>query len=1050
MKIKSAKICLLLIIALGVILLLCSCSRVVVINGIHMKDDSVIEMAVGDFSYEGKKVVVVYAGGDTKEVDLTEDMIPEAERLKFFKMGEQEVKVVYDGTYVTTMKINVSRHEFDDIYALEGYTCVYDGQPHRVTLNHDLPEGATIEYTYGNTFTNAGTYNVVGVISKEGYVSKTLSTQLVIEKADYDTSALTFESNSFVYDGTVKQIEAQNVPENVNVTYSVYAGNIQISNAVNAGTYRVVARFENLNSNFNTIAPKQATLTIEKADYDMSAVSFTDKEKTYDGQNFVPSLDASSVLPTGVSVSFACYDADGNPVSSNAYAGEYIMVARYASNSQNYNAIPDMQAKLVVNKRVIALGDDVLFDDKTADFDSQVHSVSISGELPTGVFVTYENNDQTYAGEYEVVAHFNAENPNETVDVQELTAYLIINSVHGSLKVDGHTVSASDLVYDKEAYEMSIAGLDTDAYRITSFAFYLDGEDNRRIVWGDPDDALVPGTTYNYAIEFAYIDENLAKSISLPMASGTYTYDEILLEDKVVTYDGTAKTIEAQNVSQGTHAKYEIYSAGTKVEEAINAGEYLVKAFVLRDESERVLYELSATLTINKYEYDMSGVTFENKVEIYDGTQKTIAAQDVPTGVEVRYEYKQNGETVSTEGVVNAGEYTVVAHFVVDLANYVAIGDMQATLTINKATVNATLSDKKWKDNGEPYYPGLEDGYFIPYGVSYEIVTTKDGVQVDYCDGPGVYTVEAHFTIDEDNVNPQEDLSATIRIYTIKLEGVVVFEDRELSFDTNSWGITAQNVPSGVNVTYEYYKGDEFISNYKVKYAGVYTVIAHFTPTNSNNVLDVDEMRATLTITHLTYDIKRQVLKRDIEPTDFWYNPETKSINFKLPSTFFVVKRIYIHDTNDWHEIMFGPMSEGFSNDNGQAYHYIVEFDYITDDEDFRASADVGRKDGYFTYEQITKGNLKKISNFIYMKDKTVTYDGEIHTNEYQEVPNRVWNRDEVTVTYEYLDSNNNVVSTTGVSAVGTYRVVAHIVANDPTATLEVDEMRAWLTIEEA
>ena len=84
------------------------------------------------------------------------------------------------------------------------------------------------------------------------------------------------------------------------------------------------------------------------------------------------------------------------------------------------------------------------------------------------------------------------------------------------------------------------------------------------------------------------------------------------------------------------------------------------------------------------------------------------------------------------------------------------------------------------------------------------------------------------------------------------------------------------------------------------------------------------------------------------------------------------------------------------------------------------------------------------------MKDKTVTYDGEIHTNEYQEVPNRVWNRDEVTVTYEYFDSNNNLVSTTGVSEVGTYRVVAHIVANDPTATLEVDEMRARLTIEEA
>lgn len=279
------------------------------------------------------------------------------------------------------------------------------------------------------------------------------------------------------------------------------------------------------------------------------------------------------------------------------------------------------------------------------------------------------------------------------------------------------------------------------------------------------------------------------------------------------------------------------------------------------------------------------------------------------------------------------------------------------------------------------------------------------------------------------------------------LTGVVTFEDKEIGFDTMNKRIRVQNMPVGVEVTYEYFKGDELISNDCAKYAGEYTVIAHFAPTNSGDTLDVDEMRATLTITHLTYDISKQVLKRAVEPTDFWYNPETKSIDFRLPSTFFVVKRIHIMYSNGG-EVMFGPMSEGFSNDNGQTYLYIVYFDFITDDEDFRASADVGLKSGSFTYEQITKGNLKGISDFIYMKDKTVTYDGEIHTIEYEEVPNRVWDRDSVTVTYEYLDSNNQVVSTTGVSAVGTYTVVAHIAAIDPTATLEVDEMRARLKIE--
>ena len=87
MKIKPIRICLLLLIALFAALLLCSCNKVVVVSGIHMKDDAVIEMVTGEFSYDGKVVVVEYANGEKNEVNLTEEMIPEAERLKFFKMG---------------------------------------------------------------------------------------------------------------------------------------------------------------------------------------------------------------------------------------------------------------------------------------------------------------------------------------------------------------------------------------------------------------------------------------------------------------------------------------------------------------------------------------------------------------------------------------------------------------------------------------------------------------------------------------------------------------------------------------------------------------------------------------------------------------------------------------------------------------------------------------------------------------------------------------------------------------------------------------------------
>lgn len=1060
--IKRASIYILLIIAFCAIVLLCACSRVVVINGIRMMDDGVIEMAIGDFSYEGKKVIIEYAGGETREIDLTEDMIPEAERLKFFKMGEQEVNVVYGGRYVTKMKINVARHVFDDIYELNGYTCVYDGQPHRVELNRDLPEGATVDYIYGNTFTNAGTYNVVAVLSKEGYASKTLSTQLIVQKANHDTSELTFDNKNVVYNGEVKTIEAENVPEGVTVRYDVYENDIRISNAVNAGVYTVVAHFENTSSNYNKIADKRATLVIGKADYDMSKVVLSDVTRTYDGQNYTPSLGATSELPSGVSVSFKCLDKDGNAVLTNANAGDYTIVASYAGNALNYNAIPDMTAKLVVQKRVVALGDDVTFDDQTVNFDNNAHSLAIAGSLPTGVSVEYENNSQTYAGEYEVVARFVASNPNERVDVEELSAYLIINPIIDIAKIDGHNITYKDFYYDKENYEMNLVGLDTDTYGITSLAFYLVSESQEtKIEWGDPADALVDGETYRYAINLYYLGEGLDRSILVQAVSDFYTYRAVTFEDEAITYDGTVKTIEVQNVPEDAVAVYEYFVGDNKVDEAVNAGEYRVVATIKQKNTQRTLDELTANLTIQKYEYDMTGVTFEGAVFTYDGTQRSLVAQDVPEGVGVSYEYKQDDQVVDTESVGNAGTYTVVAHFIVDFENYVAIDDKEATLTINKATVSAELTDKTWQDDGEAYYPNFEDGYFIPYGVSYEIVTTKGGVQVEYCDGPGIYTVEAHFTIDEDNVNPQADLSATIRIYSVVLTGVVTFEDKEIGFDTMNKRIRAQNVPAGVEVTYEYFKGDEFISDDCAKYAGEYTVVAHFTPTNPGDTLDIDEMRATLTITKLTYDILRDTSvfkanhKTAIEPTDFWYNPETKRIDFKLPSTFFVVKRIYILDS-DLHEIMFGPMSEGFSNDNGQTYQYIVEFDFITDDEGLRASADVQRVSGTFTYEQISKGKLLKISGFILMRNQTVTYDNAPHTIEYEEVPNKVWDRDSVTVTYEYRkwlpDASipDEMIDEKGVSAVGAYAVIIHLTATDPEATLEMDAISAKLTIEEA
>ena len=85
---------------------------------------------------------------------------------------------------------------------------------------------------------------------------------------------------------------------------------------------------------------------------------------------------------------------------------------------------------------------------------------------------------------------------------------------------------------------------------------------------------------------------------------------------------------------------------------------------------------MSATLTVNKATYNMSGVVFANKTVTYNGSAFSIEATNLPSGVSVTYE---------SNGKVEPGVYTVVAKFTGN-ANYNAIPDMEATLTVKKSS----------------------------------------------------------------------------------------------------------------------------------------------------------------------------------------------------------------------------------------------------------------------------------------------------------------------------------------------------------------------------
>lgn len=532
MKIKSklTKFVAALTMLFGAIFFVSGCGNTNIIKGIRMSNEEVISVPYGNFSYDDIMVTVDFDNGGSTEIPLAEDMIPEVERLKFFKMGNQDVQVTYRKKYSTIMKIDVVLNKFNDIYALEGYECVYDGLPHTVKLNHELPEGATISYPYGNVFSNAGTYEIVGVISKKGYESKTLTATLTILQAERDVSGIVFEDKTVIYNGEMKTIEATNIPEGIEVTYDYrnYSTNTKVNKVVNAGKYRVIAHFSEENANYKKIPDREAILTIEKADYDMSKIELKNVTKEYDGNEYSASITNVNLLPTGVTVKYKYLNEEGTQVNSNAKAGKYTIVAEFVGgDSLNYNPIEPLTATLHVSKRVIKISDKISFESKTVNFDENTYySLYIEGDLPSTVEVSYENNGQHYVGEYLITAKFTAKNENEAVDVEELIAYLVINRVRRSVKVYNETTEQYDLEFSAsnikvEKPNVIISGYNTNVYKLVSVKFYIPS--NGEMV--EPAD-LVSGTRYEYLISFAYIDEKLASSIILSDESGVFEYIE--------------------------------------------------------------------------------------------------------------------------------------------------------------------------------------------------------------------------------------------------------------------------------------------------------------------------------------------------------------------------------------------------------------------------------------------------------------------------------------------------------------------------------------------
>ncbi|MGN1060300.1 MAG: MBG domain-containing protein [Candidatus Coproplasma sp.] len=426
--------------------------RSISVRGYDAENPPVVDM--GNFDYGNYDLDVTYNTGKTEILTLTEDMVSESDKLKFYKDGSQTLSINLGGASCE-FTVVVQRNSFSNL-TLPDVTEVYTGKPVTVEISGDLPADAKVLYPNGNSFINAGVYDVTAVVYGDIYETTRLSSTITILRTDYDCSELKFEDKTFTYDKTAKSLQVEGeLPVGVTVTYEIDGK--QTSSVIDAGEYTVTAKFITNNGNYNPLPSMQAKLTIQKASYSIEA-TLSDLSAVYDGAEHALALKGN--LPEGVEAVYtvkmvknsAGEDVADTEKSGNSAvdAGVYeVKVSFNLHDPRNYEDAEPMSATLLIDRAEYDVSDVFLYS-ISVKYDGKEHTVKLQGRvpgseaaLPEGVEVTYtvkivrdgdgnpvegeikEGNGAVEVGTYEVCASFTHSNANYN-QIDGLSALLIV------------------------------------------------------------------------------------------------------------------------------------------------------------------------------------------------------------------------------------------------------------------------------------------------------------------------------------------------------------------------------------------------------------------------------------------------------------------------------------------------------------------------------------------------------------------------------------------------------------------------------------------------
>jgi len=480
-------------------------------------------------------------------------------------------------------------------------------------------EGWTVTATNNDGITDPGSYVVTLTYTHPNYVDVVRTATFTVERADYTGTELVADNQTVKYNGKLQSYVAPTAPAGWTVTV---AGNDGLTNP---GSYDVTVTFTHVG--YNTVT-KEAKFTVERADYTGTDLVANDQTVKYNGkqQSYV-----APTAPAGWTVDVAGNDGLANP-------GSYDVTVTFTH--VGYNTVTDT-AKFTV-ERADYTGTDLLAPDQGKDYNGAVLSYD-GATAPSGWEISIAGNDgMKMPGTYEVTVTFTHPGYNTVTKTAQFSVWKITFEGTGLMAPDQRKPYNGEL----QTYTAAVAP-----------------SDEWTISFSGNDGLTTPGS-YEVTVHFSHDYYDTVDQTALFFVyKATYTGTDLVFENKTVTYDGTAHSIEA-TAPIGWTIRYSDETTMT------NAGEQEIIATFTHDCYETV--EKTATLKVNKAVYAGAELVVSDVTVTYDGEAHKVDAT-APAGWTIVY-----AEDAATE----IGTYVMTVTF--SNANYEDV-TMTATLTIKEA-----------------------------------------------------------------------------------------------------------------------------------------------------------------------------------------------------------------------------------------------------------------------------------------------------------------------------------------------------------------------------